>query len=214
DNLLTLNVNVYYTRVRDYQNVTSEPDATSPTGFSSRLGNIPEIRAVGTEFDAAVRVTENLQFTAGGAYNEANYTDWSTATCPRSFPSSVVVCNNTDRQIVGAPRWTGIFGFNYQLPLASGFGAHFFGNHIYRSRHNLEQLLSPYGEQAGYSLTDLGAGITHETQSAKYELSLVAKNALDTKYTTSVNDFSNSAPVGYDGIGPRRYVGLILRSSF
>ncbi len=57
DDLLTLNVNVYYTRVRDYQNVTSEPDPTSPTGFSSRLGNIPEIRAVGTEFDAAVRVS-------------------------------------------------------------------------------------------------------------------------------------------------------------
>jgi iron complex outermembrane receptor protein len=74
--------------------------------------------------------------------------------------------------------------------------------------------LSEYGEQSGYSLTDLGAGVTHTTGSAKYELSLVSKNAFDTRYTTSVNDFSNSAPVGYDGIGPRRYVGLILRSSF
>ena len=43
---------------------------------------------------------------------------------------------------------------------------------------------------------------------------MVSKNVFDTQYTTSVNDFSNSAPVGYDGIGPRRYVGLILRSSF
>jgi iron complex outermembrane receptor protein len=207
-------VNVYYTRVRDYQNVTSEPDPTSPTGFSSRLGNVPEIRAVGTEFDAQVRLTENLLISAGGAYNEATYTDWSTATCPRSFPSSVAVCNNTDRQIVGAPRWTGIFGFDYQWPLASGFGAHVFGNHVYRSKHNLEQLLSPYGEQSGYSLTDLGIGVTHASGAAKYELSLVSKNVFDTQYTTSINDFSNSAPVGYDGIGPRRYVGLILRSSF
>jgi iron complex outermembrane receptor protein len=214
DQRVTLNMNVYYTRVRDYQNVTSEPDPTSPTGFSSRLGNVPEIRAVGAEFDALVHVTDNLQITAGGAYNEATYTDWSTATCPRSFPSTVVVCDNTGRQIVGAPRWSGIFGFDYQLPLASGFAAHLFGNHVYRSEHNLEQLLSQYGEQSGYSLTDLGAGITRETDSGKYELSLVSKNVFDTKYTTSVNDFSNSAPVGYDGIGPRRYVGLILRSSF
>jgi iron complex outermembrane receptor protein len=36
----------------------------------------------------------------------------------------------------------------------------------------------------------------------------------DVKYTTSVNDFSNSAPVGFDGIGPRRYVGLLLRTQF
>jgi iron complex outermembrane receptor protein len=214
DRRVTLNANLYYTKVRDYQNVTSEPDPTSSTGFSSRLGNIPGLRALGTEVDAQLQVTDRLQFTAGGAYNHATYTDWSTATCPRSFPSSVPVCNNTGKQIVGAPRWTGIFGFDYELPLASGFAAHFFGNHIYRSEHNLEQLLSEYGQQEGYSLTDLGAGVTHETANARYELSLVSKNVFDTRYTTSVNDFSNSAPVGYDGIGPRRYVGLILRSSF
>ncbi len=209
-----LNANVYYTKVRDYQNVTSEPDPTSPTGFSSRLGNIPGLRAQGVEFDALVKVTERLQVTTGGAFNDATYSDWSTATCPRSFPSSVVVCNNTGRQVVGAPRWTGLIGFDYELPLASGYSAHFFGNHIYRSKHNLEQLLSEYGEQAGYSLTDVGAGVTHGTANANYELSVVSKNVFDTRYTTSVNDFSNSAPVGYDGIGPRRYVGVVLRAKF
>jgi iron complex outermembrane recepter protein len=214
DRRVTLNANVYYTEVRDYQNVTSEPDPTSATGFSSRLGNIPELRAVGTEFDALIQVTERLSLNIGGAYNDATYTDWSTATCPRSFPTSVAVCNNTGRQLVGAPRWTGIVGFDYTLPFASGLAAHFFGNHIYRSKHNLEQLLSEYGWQSGYSLTDLGAGVQYETDTADYELSLVSTNAFDTKYTTSVNDFSNSAPVGYDGIGPSRYVGLVLRSRF
>jgi iron complex outermembrane receptor protein len=29
-----------------------------------------------------------------------------------------------------------------------------------------------------------------------------------------VNDFSNTAPVGYDGIGARRYIGALLRGSF
>jgi iron complex outermembrane recepter protein len=214
DRRVTLNMNVYYTKVRDYQNVTSEADPTSATGFSSRLGNIPELRAVGTELEALINVTDQLQVTAGGAFNDAVYTDWSTATCPRSFPFSQVVCDNTGRQIVGAPRWTGLLGFNYEVPLASGYSIHLFGNHVYRSRHNLEQLLSEYGEQSGYSITDIGAGVSRETPAAKYELSLVSKNVLDTKYTTSINDFSNSAPVGYDGIGARRYVGLVLRSHF
>jgi iron complex outermembrane recepter protein len=214
DRRATLNVNVYYTKVRDYQNVTSEPDSTSPTGFSSRLGNIPGLRARGTEFDALVHITERLQVTAGGAFNDAVYTDWSTATCPRSFPSSVAVCDNTGWQIVGAPRWTGIVGLDYELPIASSYSAHFFGNHTYRSKHNLEQLLSEYGEQSGYSITDLGAGVTRDTANARYELSVVAKNAFDTQYTTSVNDFSNSAPVGFDGIGPRRYLGVVLHVSF
>lgn len=214
DRRITFNANIYHTKVRDYQNVTSEPDPTSPTGFSSRLGNIPGLRARGIELDAIVQFTDQLQVTAGGSFNDAKYTDWSTATCPRSYPSSVAVCNNTGRQIVGAPRWTGILGLDYEFPLASGYAVHLFGTHTYRSRHNLEQLLSEYGEQSGYSITDLGVGVRRSTAAADYELSIVSKNAFDTKYTTSVNDFSNSAPVGYDGIGPRRYVGVLLRMDF
>jgi iron complex outermembrane recepter protein len=56
--------------------------------------------------------------------------------------------------------------------------------------------------------------VTHGTANANYELSVIAKNAFDTRYTTSVNDFSNSAPVGYDGIGARRYVGIVLSAKF
>ena len=67
-----------------------------------------------------------LQLNPGGAYNEAIYTDWSTATCPRSFPSTVAVCNNTGKQIVGAPRWTVIFGFDYESA-RSGFSGRVFG---------------------------------------------------------------------------------------
>ncbi len=152
----TLNANIYYTRVHDYQNVTSEADPTSPTGYSSRLGNIPGLRARGVEFDSQFNFTERLQVTLAGAFNDAIYTDWSTATCPRSYPTSVVVCNNTGKQIVGAPRWTGIFGVDYEVPLASGYSAHFFGNYNYRSKHNLEQLLSEYGEQRGIRLPTLG----------------------------------------------------------
>ena len=210
----TVNANVYYTKVHDYQNVTSYADPTSATGFSSKLGNIPGIRARGIELDSSFNFTEHLQISLGGAFNDAIYTNWSTATCPRSYPTSVAVCDNTGKQIVGAPRWTGILGFDYEQPLASGYSAHFFGTHTYRSKHNLEQLLSDYGEQRAYSITDLGAGVRYGTSNATYDLNVVSKNLFDTRYTTSVNDFSNSAPVGYDGIGPGRYVGVVLRATF
>ncbi|MES1987013.1 MAG: hypothetical protein V4440_03115, partial [Pseudomonadota bacterium] len=72
--------------------------------------------------------------------------------------------------------------------------------------------LSEYGKQAGYSITDGGIGIS--TAKGKTELDLVAKNLFDKEYTTSANVFSNNAPVGYDGIGARRYVGVVLKSNF
>jgi len=211
---LLLNANVYRTRVEDYQAVTSVLDPTSPTGFSSKLGNIPEIRAQGVELDAHYDVTPTLRLSLGVAYNDAIYTDWSTATCPRSTPPNVPVCDNTGRQIVGAPKWTGILGVDYEFALGAGLTGHVFANHVSRSEHNLEQLLSPYGWQGDYTVTDAGIGVIKETAAITYRVSLVGKNVFDTKYTTSVNDFSNNSPVGYDGIGPRRYVGLDLRLSF
>jgi iron complex outermembrane receptor protein len=215
DRRLSLNVNAYYTKVRDYQNVTSEPDPASSSGYSSRLGNIPGIKARGVEFDLALDAGGGLTVTLGGSYNKATYTDWSTATCPRSYPSTVVVCDNTGKQIVGAPKWTVVFGFDYEREIpGTSLTFHAFGNNSYRSGHNLEQLLSPYGWQDAYHITDLGVGVIREFGAVRTELSVVAKNAFDTKYTTSVNDFSNTSPVGYDGIGPRRYVGALLRAQF
>jgi iron complex outermembrane recepter protein len=214
DRRVQLNVNAYLTRVRDYQNVTSEVDPASATGYSSRLGNIPGIKARGVEFDLLIDVVEGLSITAGGAYNKATYSDWSTATCPRSFPSTVSICDNTGRQIVGAPKWTAVIGFNYVRPLVNpDWSIHLFGNDAYRSRHNLEQLLSEYGWQSGYHITDAGIGVIRSLGTRNVELSIVAKNLFDKKYTTSINDFSNNAPVGYDGIGPRRYVGALLRTT-
>jgi iron complex outermembrane receptor protein len=89
-----------------------------------------------------------------------------------------------------------------------------FANHVYRSEHDLEQLLSRYGYQGDYTVTDVGFGFTKDSGSVTYQLNLVGKNVFDTHYTTSVNDFSNSQPVGFDGIGARRYVGIDLRLSF
>jgi iron complex outermembrane receptor protein len=214
---LSLSVNLYYTKVRDYQATTSIPDPISPIGFSSVLGNIPGLRARGVEFEASARPFEGLTLNLAVGYNDAKYTDWSTATCPRNVVITAAnpTCNNTGKQLVGAPLWTVITGFDFEREIGnSGISIHAFGIDTYRTSHNLEQLLSPYGFQKAYHLTDAGIGIITNVAGHKTEFSVVGKNVFDTKYTTSVNDFSNNAPVGYDGIGPRRYIGLLLRTKF
>ncbi len=214
-NVLQFNANLYHTQVKDYQAVTNIADATSATGFSSVLGNIPELRARGVEVDGALNLFDGLTINFGGAYNDASYTDWSNATCPRSFPSSVASCDNTGKQIVGAPEWTGVVGFNFEREIgASGLSLYAWANNIYRSSHNLEQLLSPYGWQSAYHLTDAGAGVITEIGGVRTQIGVAAKNLFDVHYTTSVNDFSNNAPVGFDGIGPRRQVSLVVRANF
>ena len=178
------------------------------------LGNIPgDPRARRRARRRAYHRDAGLQLNFGGAYNDAIYTDWSTATCPRSVAGvTVTVCDNTGKQIVGAPKWTAIIGFDYEFALAGGF----MGRAV-RQPH------VPLGAQpraAAVAVRRAGRLHAHRrrrrvhraTRAAlTYEVSLVAKNVFDTQYTTSVNDFSNNAPVGYDGIGPRRYVGVDLR---
>jgi len=213
--LLWLSANLYYTKVRDYQATTSIPDAASSTGFTSVLGNIPGIRAQGIEVDGTLTPFEGLTINFGGAYNDAIYTDWSTATCPRSYPATVSTCDNTGKQLIGAPKWVGIIGFNFEHELgSSGLSLYAYANDTYRSRHNLEQLLSPYGWQDAYHLTDAGIGVITDIRGVRTQIGVAAKNLFDVKYTTSVNDFSNSAPVGYDGIGPRRSVSAVVRATF
>jgi iron complex outermembrane receptor protein len=215
DKSLMLNINLYHTTVTDYQATTSIPDATQPTGYRSELGNIPEITAMGVEIDSAYYPTSWLTFTFGGAYNHARYTDWKTATCPAEIPPSVqAVCDNTGKQVVGAPELTGIFGVDLHKPLGlTGLIGHAWANSVVRSSQNLEAQLSSWGKQDAYQVTDVGLGLITGGK-IRYELNLVANNLFDTKYTTSINDFSNTYPVGYDGIGARRYVGLVLRSTF
>jgi iron complex outermembrane receptor protein len=214
-NVLFLGANLYYTKVRDYQAVTSIADTTSPTGYSSVLGNIPGIRAQGIEIDGTLVPFEGLTINFGGAYNDATYTDWANATCPRSYPATIPICDNTGRQIVGAPKWSGVLGFNFEREVGqSGLSLYAFANDTYRSGHNLEQLLSPYGWQDSYHLTDAGIGVITDVGGVRTRIGVAAKNLFDVQYTTSVNDFSNNAPVGFDGIGPRRTVSAIVRATF
>jgi iron complex outermembrane receptor protein len=214
DKKLMFNTNLYHTTVSDYQATTSVPDATTQTGYRSQLGNIPEITLMGLEIDSAYYPTSYLTFNFGGAYNHARYTDWSTATCPAEIPTSVqAVCNNTGKRLAAAPELTGIFGVDLHKPIASNLIGHAWANTIVRSQQNLESLLSVWGKQDAYQVTDVGIGLLTGKKN-KYELNLVANNVFDTQYTTSVNGFSSTYPVGYDGIGARRYVGLVLRSTF
>ncbi|HSI29480.1 MAG: TonB-dependent receptor [Methylophilus sp.] len=219
DRRLLLNVNLYNTVVKDYQATTSTfvgttgPNATT-TGYRSDFGNIPEITARGIELDGAFSATSNLVFNFGAAYNRAVYSDWSNATCPTEIPTTAAnpTCDNTGKQIVGAPKLTGIIGADYRLPLAGGFTGHAFFSTVFRSKQNLEAQLSEYGEVSGYSVTDGGIGIITNTKN-KFEINLVAKNLFDKRYTTSVNNFTNNYPVGWDGLGTFRYIGLILKGT-
>ncbi|MFL9710047.1 TonB-dependent receptor domain-containing protein [Methylobacillus sp. Pita1] len=214
DRKLMLNTNFYRTRVRGYQSTTTVIDPSSTSGYSSQLGNIPEITATGVELEGAYRATDRWTFTFAGAYNRAKYADWDGATCPTELNLPITTtCDNTGRQISSAPKLTGIFGFHYTRPIWGGLKAQAFMSTVVRSKQNLDGLLSEYGEQGGYSVTDGGFGIIGGKKD-NWELNIVGKNIFDKVYTTSVGSYNATTPVLWDGIGQRRYLGVVFRTKF
>ncbi len=213
---LQLNVNLFRTTVKDYQQTTSIFDAATTAiqnngtlYYQSVLGNIPRIRAQGIELEGAFKLTRDLSFTFGATLNDAIYASWHTATCPSELnvKSSTTVCDNTGKQIVAAPKYTTDIGVDYQHLIFRGFTGHAWASNVYRTRQNFDNNLSRYGIQGAYAITDLGLGLL--SPSGKVELDFVAKNAFDKKYTTSINVGTDSS-IGYDGIGEPRWVGVVF----
>jgi iron complex outermembrane receptor protein len=144
-------------------------------------------------------------------YNHAVYQDWSQATCPNELnvKSSTTTCDNTGRQIVGAPRFTSTVEVDFHQTIVNGYEAHFWAANVYRSQQDFDNNLSRYGIQGAYGLTDAGIGIV--SPSKRFELDFVGRNVFDKQYTTSVNVNSNGS-IGYDGMGEPRWVGVELHA--
>ena len=215
---LQIDANLFQTRVRDYQQTTEvfDPATTALKNngtlyYQSILGNIPEIMARGVELEGTYLLTRQLSFNYGLVYNHAVYASWSQATCPNEddVKSSTSTCDNTGRQIVGAPRFTSTIEVDYHQLIVNGYEAHFWAANVYRSQQDFDNNLSRYGIQGAYGLTDGGIGVV--SPSKRFELDFVGRNIFSKQYTTSVNVNSNGS-IGYDGIGDPRWVGVELHA--
>jgi len=203
-----LNANLYRTEITNYQGVLSESylDNNNDVAIRSYLGNIPGVTAQGVEIETAFAVTPNFRLNLNGAYNDAEYTDFTTTAPDVSTPTLV---NLKGKQLHGAPKVTLNYGFDYTKPIGSGFAAKFFLNNSYRSGAYLASNQSENTWQGSYTLTDAGVGVQKEN--GKYELSLVARNLFDKDYATGKGTYGNSGAIT-EQPGYGRSVGIVFRA--
>jgi hypothetical protein len=65
-----------------------------------------------------------------------------------------------------------------------------------------------HGIQVASALTGLSDGI--DSLGGKFELDVVAKDAYDKRYATNIH-LGSYASIGHDGVGVRRWAGLVFR---
>lgn len=198
---LQLNLNGYYTRIRNYQASRQREDPRNPGQYISGWGNVERIGAKGVELQASYRPDRYLTLNFAGAYNLARYeTEWL---AQRAEIAATEYLDLNGEQVTGVPRLTLSYGLNYTLPI-SDFLARVTVNNGYRSGYYQNDNHAPFTYQKAYNLTNLGLGFGAEDHG--WEASALIRNLFDQDYYTSAGTWTSSAAQSVTWGAPRTVV--------
>ncbi|WP_020167241.1 MULTISPECIES: TonB-dependent receptor domain-containing protein [Methylotenera] len=189
DKTLTLNADVYYQDIRDYQSTIRAVDefttatniATNqpnPLAYLSVQGNVKRVKAKGFELDAFYSGIDYTTVRFGLAYTDARYADFDNAAKPDELtylaPNFI---SQTGDTLPGVSKWTFNLGAEYRRPIVDKI-FHTSFNTNFNSRYNNTDTLSSYGWVDAYSRTDASIGLTFKNN---FDLSLVGRNIFDNR---------------------------------
>ncbi len=206
DNRLQVNLNVYQTRLKDYQaSWTRQSDLNDPLTRITGFGNAEKVVARGIELDSAYRIGD-FTLSLNGAYNEATYeTQWLVQ---RPNIAATQFFDVKGEQIANVPKWGFNQNLSYEIPLGNFLGTVTFSN-SYRSGAYLNDNHAADTYQKSYTVSNLGFGFGSEDKS--WEVSLFVKNLFDVEYSSTLSTWGNTAAVSQT-IGNPRYATVVFRS--
>lgn len=187
DKKLQLNLNGYYTRIKNYQASWQREDPDRPGSNITGWGNVERIGAKGVELQAQYRHDSHLTFDFAGAFNLAEYqTQWL---AQKAEIAATQFFDLKGQQITGVPKLILTYGLNYYLPLGD-YQARLTLTNTFRSGYYQNDNHAAFTYQNAYNLTNLGLGFGAEDRS--WEASLLVRNLFDAEYYTSANTWSSS----------------------
>lgn len=174
DNSATLNVNGFWTVIKNYQANVNNGALGLVRGYLANAGEV-QVRGIETEF--SVRPVDGLSAYVNATYTDHAYTKFVDAPCPPELSggntatpisapgvaggNSPVNCNISGQWLPGISNWAFSWGGEYDIPahLAAKNGAFFFGyDGNYRSKFSSNASRSLYTDVKGYALHNLRVG--------------------------------------------------------
>ncbi len=240
DNKLIVNANLFWNDIYDFQAILVDTSILDVTGVPIRktyLGNIPQVRSRGFEFDTRWSPLERLWITFNGQATDFRYVSYPQAAPPAdwTWPASANIkgvaaplyVNLSGQRVTSGVNGNAPFspysfnlGANYEYPLGpvlrpyglpqsiSMFG---YGNLTWRYKSQLSEPYSLYYlQQPSYSL--INAGLGFKTDDEKYSFNLWVKNLADSRYLIAATIGSPTAPgnITFGENNPRTF-GATLR---
>ncbi len=186
---LVLNGDIYYSRIKDYQQAVQVFDDYTTTirndgtlYYTAATGNAERVVAKGIELDGAYTGIPFTTLRFAGSYNDAKYDRFTASAQPLElgFTGNTPYRDVSGLPLAGSSKWSYNVGADLRVPLPGNhFEFHGSTNVAYFSRSNSDLALSSYGWLPAFTLVDLGVGIG--TSDGRYDLSVIAKNLFDDK---------------------------------
>jgi iron complex outermembrane receptor protein len=207
DNLLTLDVNGFYTVVRDYQANTI---VQTSTGFQALITNVGSVHTKGVEVEATLRPLPRLSLRSALGYNDAVYHSFRDA--PSIQGATATTQDLSGRPVVQAPRWNINLNADYEVPLNDGTQAYAGADFNYKSGYYGYIDDSPYSWIHGYTVTNFRAGV--RLAHGRYDVSGWIRNAFDHRYFYLIVPASTGSAGYVASVAEPRTYGVSLKLHF
>ena len=194
DKRLLVNVDLYNTKFDNLQVTTFDPAL-----LTYITGNAASATSKGAEWQVDWVISEHWRFDTAGAYLNAKYDNFPGAQCLSTTPaaecSPAGTTNLGGTTLLGASKWTGYVGLNFNQALTNDWKLNAALIASYRSEYTISADQNPiYGVQPGFTKYDGNIELIR----GKWSLAFIGRN-LSNKLTKSfAYDFSGQGVADVD----------------
>ncbi len=219
DNRLLFNVDVFRMIIKDLQQSSLAPGATSY--FYQNAGRIGQY---GVEADLRFNPTKSLSLTGSLAYIDAKFDSYPNAPCVTGYPYAgapvpagspprntsgpfVGACDQTGFTPPNSPKWTWSTGARYQHDLAGTSLQGFVQGNVHGSsgQYLATPSLDPRSYQSAYVLVDANVGV--QSADERWKIQIYARNLTNRGYFQAITNMGAAGVYRVGGQAPNGYMG-------
>jgi iron complex outermembrane receptor protein len=204
----TLNADIYYTTVKDFQaNVVD----TGPGALRGYLANIPLVKDRGVELDSDIVFNDHLSAHVSTSWIDGQFVSYAAGPCPlERIGTATTVCNQSGRPLSGLPKWAWNLGGEYRQPTPAG-EAYVHAEAVYRGNMYGDPTDSQYTLLQGYTLVNMSLGLR---ATRTWEAFLWARNLTGANYMQNVTVQAGNSGLVIGTPGEPRTYGVTVKARF
>ena len=208
DRRLVLNVDGYYTKVRNFQATVVENSTTQTVQLRGYLSNVPEVTVKGFEADATAVLLPGISARAGVAYADGRYSDYPAGPCPLEVQTAATLaCDLTGRKLASLLPWAITAGIDAVRPVGDG-SVFLHVDTASRHGYNGDPSLSRFTRIGAYNLTNASIGYRF---ASGLEVAVFARNLFDTDYIQNLTIQAGNSGLILGTPSDPRVIGGTLR---